>query len=52
VVKWAALRAAADAGLTAAYTANSEENQPMLAVNRWLGYRPVAKHTVVRRKFR
>ncbi|MEV6415569.1 GNAT family N-acetyltransferase [Kribbella sp. NPDC051718] len=52
VVKWAALRAAADAGLTAAYTANSEENQAMLAVNRWLGYRPVARHTVVRRKFR
>jgi GNAT superfamily N-acetyltransferase len=52
VVKWAALRAAADAGLTAAYTANSEANQPMLAVNRWLGYQPVAEHTIVRRKFR
>ena len=52
VVKWAALRAAADAGLTAAYTANSEANQPMLAVNRWLGYHPVAKHTVVRRTLR
>jgi GNAT superfamily N-acetyltransferase len=52
VVKWAALRAAADAGLTMAYTANSEANQPMLAVNRWLGYQPVARHTVVRRTFR
>jgi GNAT superfamily N-acetyltransferase len=52
VVKWAALRAAADAGLTAAYTANSEANQPMLAVNRWLGYHTVAEHTVVRRTFR
>jgi GNAT superfamily N-acetyltransferase len=51
VVKWAALRAATDAGLTAAYTANSEANQPMLAVNRWLGYQPVARHTIVRRKF-
>jgi GNAT superfamily N-acetyltransferase len=51
VVKWAALKAAAEAGLTAAYTANSEANQPMLAVNRWLGYQPVAHHTVVRRTF-
>lgn len=52
VVKWAALRAAADAGLTAAYTANSEANQPMLAVNRWFGYRVLAKHTLVRRNLR
>lgn len=52
VVKWAALRAAADAGLTAAYTANNEGNQPMLAVNHWLGYHTVAKHTVVRRTVR
>jgi len=50
MVKWAALRAAADAGLTAAYTANNEGNRPMLAINEWFGYRQVGNHTVVRRK--
>jgi GNAT superfamily N-acetyltransferase len=40
-VKSAALRRARDAGLTEAYTANDEINAPMLAVNVWLGYRPV-----------
>jgi hypothetical protein len=32
---------ARDAGLTRAYTSNDEVNAPMLAVNGWLGYRPV-----------
>jgi GNAT superfamily N-acetyltransferase len=40
-VKSAALRRARDAGLTDAYTSNDEVNAPMLAVNEWLGYRPV-----------
>jgi GNAT superfamily N-acetyltransferase len=39
-VKSAALRRAAAAGITTAYTSNDEANQPMLAVNTWLGYRP------------
>ena len=29
-------------GLREAYTGNDDGNQPMLAVNRWLGYRPCA----------
>jgi GNAT superfamily N-acetyltransferase len=41
VVKSVALRRARDAGLTEAYTSNDEVNAPMLAVNDWLGYRPV-----------
>jgi GNAT superfamily N-acetyltransferase len=41
VVKSAALRRAAAAGITAAYTSNDDENGPMLAVNAWLGYRRV-----------
>ncbi|MEU8221335.1 GNAT family N-acetyltransferase [Kribbella sp. NPDC048915] len=41
VVKSAALRRAATAGITAAYTSNDDENGPMLAVNSWLGYRRV-----------
>jgi GNAT superfamily N-acetyltransferase len=41
IVKSTALRRARDAGLTQAYTANDEVNAPMLAVNVWLGYRPV-----------
>jgi GNAT superfamily N-acetyltransferase len=35
------LRRARDAGMTTAYTSNDEVNAPMLAVNEWLGYRPV-----------
>lgn len=42
LVKAEALRRAADSGVTAAYTSNDESNAPMLAVNRRLGYRPVA----------
>ncbi|NUT21031.1 MAG: GNAT family N-acetyltransferase [Hamadaea sp.] len=37
-----AVRRAAAAGVTAAYTSNDEVNAPMLAVNEWLGYRPAA----------
>jgi GNAT superfamily N-acetyltransferase len=40
LVKLAALRWAAAAGLTSIWTANDETNAPMLAVNRRLGYRP------------
>ncbi len=40
LAKSVALRRAAEAGATAAYTSNDEANQPMLAINAWLGYRP------------
>jgi GNAT superfamily N-acetyltransferase len=39
IAKSAALRRAATAGVTAAYTSNDEANGPMLAINTWLGYR-------------
>ncbi|MEV0271886.1 GNAT family N-acetyltransferase [Hamadaea sp. NPDC050747] len=42
LAKSEAVRRAAAAGVTAAYTSNDEVNQPMLAVNEWLGYRPCA----------
>ncbi|MET9274906.1 GNAT family N-acetyltransferase [Kribbella sp. NPDC003557] len=41
LVKSAALRRAAAAGITSAYTSNDDTNGPMLAVNNWLGYRRV-----------
>lgn len=41
LVKSVALRRAAAAGITTAYTSNDDENGPMLAVNNWLGYRRV-----------
>lgn len=41
LVKSVALRRAAAAGVTAAYTSNDDENGPMLAVNNWLGYQRV-----------
>jgi GNAT superfamily N-acetyltransferase len=41
LVKSVALRRAAAAGITSAYTSNDDENGPMLAVNNWLGYRRV-----------
>jgi GNAT superfamily N-acetyltransferase len=41
LVKSVALRRAADAGITAAYTSNDDENGPMLAINNWLGYQRV-----------
>lgn len=38
VVKSAALARSRDAGFVTAFTGNDANNQPMLAVNRWLGY--------------
>jgi hypothetical protein len=46
-VKCAALRRAAEAGVTGAFTANYDGNEPMLAVNNWLGYRRTATHSVL-----
>jgi len=42
LVKFAALQHAAAGGVTVAYTSNDESNAPMLAINRRLGYRPIA----------
>ncbi|MFI5709127.1 GNAT family N-acetyltransferase [Kribbella sp. NPDC051620] len=47
LVKCAALHRAADAGVVGAYTANYDGNEPMLAVNNWLGYRRAATHSVL-----
>ena len=41
LVKSVALRRAAAAGITAAYTSNDDVNAPMLAINKWLGYEHV-----------
>ena len=41
LVKSVALRRAAKAGITAAFTSNDDQNGPMLAVNNWLGYQRV-----------
>jgi GNAT superfamily N-acetyltransferase len=41
LIKSVSLRAAAERGITAAYTANDEVNAPIRAINAWLGYRPV-----------
>ncbi|WP_427895964.1 GNAT family N-acetyltransferase [Kribbella sp. GL6] len=41
LVKSVALRKAAAAGLTSAYTSNDDANGPMLAINNWFGYRRV-----------
>ncbi|WP_018349068.1 GNAT family N-acetyltransferase [Longispora albida] len=51
LVKAEALHRAAAAGITAAYTGNDKENAPMLAVNRWLGYEPVAEQWVCVKEF-
>jgi len=42
LAKSVALRRAIEAGITVGYTSNDGTNQPMLAINRWLGYRPCA----------
>lgn len=42
LAKHESLRRAQAAGYTEAYTGNDSDNAPMLAVNRWLGYRPYA----------
>ncbi|GAA1553783.1 GNAT family N-acetyltransferase [Kribbella sancticallisti] len=42
VVKSAALSRSREAGFLTAYTGNDADNQPMLAVNKWLGYQPTA----------
>jgi GNAT superfamily N-acetyltransferase len=38
LIKSMSLRAAAERGITAAFTANNEVNAPMRAINAWLGY--------------
>lgn len=38
LIKSVSLRAAAEKGITAAYTGNDEVNAPMRAINAWLGY--------------
>ncbi|WBQ03325.1 GNAT family N-acetyltransferase [Kribbella sp. CA-293567] len=47
LVKCAALHRAAAAGVVRAFTANYDGNEPMLAVNTWLGYRRTATHSVL-----
>jgi GNAT superfamily N-acetyltransferase len=42
LAKSTALRAAAAAGVTTAFTSNDADNRPMLAINEWFGYRIVA----------
>lgn len=49
LVKRSALRAAAEAGVTAAYTINDAENAAMLAVNERLGYKPYLKRYALKR---
>jgi GNAT superfamily N-acetyltransferase len=44
LLKAVALSRAAERGVELATTANDAANGPMLAVNAWLGYRPVAVH--------
>ena len=49
LVKSVALRRAAAAGITSAYTSNDDENVPMLAINDWLGYQRVHTEYVLLR---
>lgn len=51
LVKSAALRKAASAGVTQALTANDYSNGPMLAVNDWLGYKVIASEYSVLKTF-
>ncbi|HEY1176095.1 MAG TPA: GNAT family N-acetyltransferase, partial [Phytomonospora sp.] len=49
LVKAVSLHKAAAKGVTSVYTANTEDNAPMLAVNAWLGYRPALEElTMIR----
>ncbi|TDU87776.1 acetyltransferase (GNAT) family protein [Kribbella voronezhensis] len=50
VIKSAALRRAAAAGITGAFTSNDDENGPMLAINNWLGYRRIATEHGLQKK--
>ncbi len=50
--KAAALRRARERGVRYAYTGNHEDNAPMLAANRRLGYAPVGSETVYVRRLR
>ncbi|MFF1822477.1 GNAT family N-acetyltransferase [Kribbella sp. NPDC058245] len=52
VVKAASLAAARNAGVTAAYTMMNLVNEPMLTVNRRLGYRPVGLRTQLTKSHR
>ena len=49
VVKLESLRHAANAGLSRVFTGNDEENEPMLAISRSLGYRQVKVLTTYER---
>jgi GNAT superfamily N-acetyltransferase len=51
LIKSLSLRAAAQRGITAAYTANNETNAPMRAINAWLGYRYVGTTRTAFKKF-
>lgn len=44
-----ALGSLAGAGVTEAWTANSDANAPVLSLNRSLGYRPAMNSCLVRR---
>jgi RimJ/RimL family protein N-acetyltransferase len=47
--KRAALRAAAERGVTRVTTSNAEENAAMRAINRRLGFRPIGEHVILAR---
>ena len=49
LAKVTALRRAQEAGYTEALTGNDDQNAPMLAINKWLGYQPSATEWVYHR---